>query len=388
MTLRRLRWLLLPLSAAAALVVMVLPPRTLPESFTLFGALLGYGGVRWQQSVRDEHRWSVWRARERLREAIGAREHGAADVRASRAAAAIRSAREPVVVVRDGDVPEAAARAWLDAAERELALVPRAGVTGVPVIVALHTRVPLEVTGWNRSETLRNRFQYDGGGTHVCIVDVVFPVKGERGHDRFDVPQGLSGRVLGRCVLYARYGLPGPEVRRWAGLDARWAERWSWWYGEVGMFVPQRLPPDTLLFRPEYFGSVPWAELACFRGVDAHCVALAGLASTSVPGRAREFYYYGWGFQRSADGLVADAILNRGAERFVSFWTSPLRPDSALHLAYGVPAGALARAAFSRRFVPEPTAQSSFGELLVAAGWVVALGVLAMGLAWRREMDL
>jgi hypothetical protein len=387
MTLRRLQWLLYPLGAAAALAVLALPPRALPEEAGLVSALLGFGGGTWHGSVADQHRWSIDRLRQQLRDGIGARAHGAADLLASRTARALRSAGELVIIVRDGDVPEGAARAWLRAVERELARVPRASTKGAPVIVALHTKSPSELSYSTNGQTQSGRFQFGEGGTHACIVDIVFPKKGERGRGRFDVPQGLSGRVLGRCALYARYGFPGLDVQRWAGLERRWTERWSWWYGGEGLFVPQRSAPDTLHFRPEYGGGVAWTELGCFRGVDAYCAAIFGLGSRAAVERARNVYYYGWGYSPPSDRLVADVILHRGPERFVKFWSSSLPVDSALSGAYGASAGALAREAFSRRFLPEPPAQPSGAQMLASVGWAIALAVLAMVLSWRREMD-
>ncbi|MGD0483047.1 MAG: hypothetical protein ABSB58_00175 [Gemmatimonadales bacterium] len=386
MTLRRLRWLLYPLFAAVALAVLALPPRAVPEKVGLVSSLLGFGGATWRESVRDRHRWSIDRMRQRLRADVTARTHGAADVLASRTARALRLAGESVVMVRDGDVPDAAARAWLRAVERELATVPRAATRGAPVIVALHTRSPNESSYSTSGEPQSGRFQFGDGGTRACIVDILFPKKGERGRGRFDVPQGLSGRVLGRCALYARYGFPGLDVQRWAGLEARWSGMRSWWYGGVGMFVPQRFAPDTLHFRPTY-GGVAWTELGCFRGVDSYCAALFGLGSRAAIERARDIYYYGWEYGPPSDRLVADVILHRGPDRFVKFWTSSLPADSALSAAYGVPAGALAREAFSRRFLPEPPAQPGGAMMLVSVGWAIALAVLAMVLSWRREMD-
>lgn len=387
MTLHRLRWLLYPLVAAAALAVLALPPRALPEGFGLVGSLLGYGGGTWHGRVRDHHRSSVELLRQQLLGGVRARIHGADDVRASRTARAIRSASEPsVVVVRDGDVPEAAARAWLRAAERELAPVPRASTRGAPVIVALHTRLPVVMSYGSSPETQAARFEFGEGGTRACIVDILFPTKGQRGRGRFDLPQGLGGSLLGRCALYARYGFPGVEVQRWAGLDARWSGRWSWWYGDEGMFAPQRFAPDTLRFRPLY-GGVAWTELGCFRGVDAYCAALFGLGSRAAAARARDLYYYGWGYRPSADRLVAEVVLHREPSRFVTFWTSGLPADSALSAAYGVPAGTLAREAFSRRYLPEPPAQPSGAMMLVSVGWAIVLAAFAMALSWRREMD-
>jgi hypothetical protein len=384
-TLRRLRWLLAPLLAIVALAVLVLPPRPLPEKITLLGAVLGLEGRQWRQDVQDEHRLAIERSRDRVRDAIHARSHGAADVLAAASPRALRSADGLLVVVRDLDVPDTAARAWLRVAERELALVPPADTRGVPVVVALHTKGPVGVYSAG-SETLRDRFQFEAGPTRACIVDIVFPRGRPRGQGRFEVPRGISGGVLGRCALYARYGFPGAGVRDWAGLAPYWSGRWWWWYGDESVFDPRRQPPDTVRYQQEW-GGVPWAELGCLRGRDEYCASLAGLSRDGTLPRGWNYpyyYYYGGG----ADRLPAELILQRGADRFVRFWSSDLVPDSALHLVYGVPAGALARELFARRFVAEPSVQPGAARLLVAFGWVVALGALAMALAWRREMDV
>jgi len=387
MTLRRLRWLIVPLVAGAALAVLILPPRALPDRGTFVGELLGIGSGPWRQNAQEEHRWSVGFARDGLRGLIAARAHGAADVHAAGSLRALRSSSEPIAIVRDAEVPESVARVWLQAAEAELALAPRTGTRGVPVIVALHTRSPFDRADWMTSETVVDRFQFESGPTRACIVDVVFRKQASRVSGRFDLPKGLGRGVLGRCALYARFGFPGAAVGRWAGLSARWSGP-SWWYSGEGMFVSRRLAQDTLRYRVQY-GEVPWAELACFRGLDLYCASIGGLVSAPGVGRGSRYYYYyyGWRGLPTTDRFVADLVLERGPERFAMFWGSALPPDSALHLVYGAPAGVLVRAEYARRFVPEPLAQPSAAGLLVAAGWVLALGAVAMALAWRREMD-
>lgn len=389
MTLRRLRWILLPGGVAAVLAVLALPPRPMPEQVTLASAALGLEGRQWRQDPEEAHYQAVGRAREHLVQRISAREHGAADLRASASPRALRSGVEPLVVVRDADVPDTAAHAWLRAAERELALVPRADAPSVPVVVALHTSGPVPFAGAMLSETLRDRFEYQAGATRACIVDIVFPRQPRsRERGRFEVPRGVSGGVLGRCALYARFGFPGRGAQRWAGLGRSWSGRWWWWYGDESMFVPHRVTRDTVRFR-FVWGGVPWAELGCLRGRDDYCESLAGLeGGPRLPWEWSFGYDYGWGSQGTVDRVVADLILERGTARFARFWSSPLPADSALSEAYGVPAGALVRGAFSLRLVPAPTAQPGGAKLLVAGGWVILLGVLAMALSWRREMDL
>ncbi len=393
MTLRRLRWVLVPLLAALALAALVLPPRDLPERPGLVAAFLGLGGGLWRRKVADEHEWSVEAAHDRLRESIMARAHGAADVLAARSAGAMRSTVEPVVVlVRDRDVPAPQAQAWLRAAEAELHAVPAAAPGGVPVVVALHTRDPRSDTILPDRQYLSvYRFESDGSAGRACIVDVVLPTKGLENQGRFDVPSWARGRLLGRCVFYGRWGFPGREVGKWAGLGRRWSREWSWWYGDRPLFGRGLARRDTLYWRQPWAGAVPWGELACLRSADAYCLPLVGLGDPAVLGRSQSYFLYGlgwgYGYGAAADRLVAKLIQERGVARFAAFWSSPLPPDSALSMAYGVPAGGLAREALALRYVAAPLAQPGAGKLLVAAGWVLALGVLAMALSWRREMD-
>jgi hypothetical protein len=384
MTLKRLRWVLVPMLAAVALAVLVLPPRPIPEGFTLVGSLLGVGGRPWEPNVSGEHRWAIEQIRDKLRSTLAARQHGAADLQASHSPRALRSVRGPLVVVRDAEVPDTAARAWLRVAETELERFPPVGTPGVPVVLALHVRYPGDRDRAPAHETVRDLVQYDGGTTRACIVDVVFPPADSRRHGRFEVPWALRGNVLGRCALYARYGFPGPLVGRWAGVPTSWSGRWWWYYwpGE-GLLAPRTVPPDTVRFLSNRRGGAQVMELGCLRGVDRYCAAMAGLVGDV--GRARDLYY--WGYRGAGDAFLGTLLPEHSAAQFVRFWTSDLAPDSALHLAYGVPAGGLARQAFAHYMVPEASVQIGAPRMLISAGWVIGLAALAVLLSWRREMD-
>ena len=383
MTLRRLRWILLPVLGAAALAVVILPPRPLPQSYALLPYALGFERNQFAEDVQMLHRRIVRVSRDRLREAVAARLHGAADVRASHDARSLRSVREPIVVVRDADVPEAVARRWLGSVERELALFPRASGAGVPLILALHTRDPRTPPGGNGSSyTYAARFQYASGTERACIVDVGLLGRWEARHDRFDMPEWLRGEVVGRCGFYARYGFPGPDVRRWAGLGSRWTREW---FGAAGVFARPRGAPDTVAWRGPY-GGVPWQELTCLRGAAPSCERLAGLRPSSR-GWMDLYDYYGRWFDEGPHRIIAWLITQRGPERFASFWASPLPVDSALRAAYGLQAGALVSDVLSHRMVPAPLAQPRAAAFAVSFGWVLVLAGVAMGLSWRREMD-
>jgi len=392
MTLRSLRWVLLPLLAAAVLAVLTLPPRPMPETGTLVPAFLGIGGGASHGNIEQEHDWAVEKARSRLRETVAARVHAEADLLAARSAGALRSrGGAALVLVRDRDVPETAARAWLSGAEEDAAALPGAVDAGATVVVALHTRDPRPDTeGYETREPAIYRYAFEGRSGRACIVDVVLPAKAAEGRTRFDVPGWAKRGLLGRCVFYATWGFPGREVGTWVGLEPRWSREWSWWFGGAWLFVRHQAPRDSIAWRGYYWGGVPWAELACMRGVDVYCRALARLGSTVALGRSPSVYSYydEWRYGSGGDRLVADVIARRGSERFAAFWKSPLAPDSAFALAYGVSAGVLVREMWWRHYVPEPLAEMGAGKLLIAAGWVIVLGLLATGLSWRREMDL
>lgn len=387
MNLRRMRWALLPLLAAAALAVLVLPPRPLPQRFVLGSYLLGFWTEDRSPDVERMHLRTLRVARERLRGEILVRAHGAADVRASREARALRSTHQPLVVVRDADVPDTTARRWLASAERELGFIPRASGTGVPVILALHTKHPQTDSGTVATFGPVVRYQYADRSDSACIVEVVFARRLEADRGRFDVPNGLKGDILGRCGLYARYGFPGPGVGRWAGLPSRWVARWTW-FGAAGLFAPRRTPPDTVAWRSRY-GGVPWRVLTCLRGTPANCTRVTGLASPALLELADLYFegFYG-SDQLSPPSVLAALITQRGPDRFARFWSSSLPADSALEAVYGQPAGAIVRQALGREFVPAPRGQPRRAAFAVSLGWLLVMAGIAMALSWRREMDL
>jgi len=372
------------LLAVAIVVVVVLPPRPVPDQCDFAAAVLGFSCRNWYGGTGD-YTAKVRRARNRFADAIAARPHGAADVRASRGPLALRSTREPVVVVRDPDVPIDAAREWLRDAEMELAVYPRATSVGVPVIIGLHTARVFPDSERNRNYGAA-RLLYTEGRDTACIADVVLHLS-RVGSQLFPKefwrlrPGGWDGRRIGRCALYARYGVPGAGVQAWYGL----LPRWQWTYdGSLRVELARRATPRRPIDWQQVFflewGSYDWPGfLACLNSG----VACEGIFNV-LKGRDTEQ----WSYREDKAILIADLLKSRGPDRFVRFWRSSLPVDSALQEGYGVPVGVLGREALLRRVIPRPPAGPHRGAVATSVVWLAGLLGLAMVLSRRQTMGL
>lgn len=373
------RWAIAAGTIVALILVAALPPRPVPDEPTLLSSLMGlryYGGWRWRG---DRHRFTVERTVHALARHVRARQHGAAVVGSGGAnRRSLSSEREPLRVVYDASIPPSAARELLASAERELALYPRSGA-GIPVVVELTAVWPYSDI-WSPGV---GRMVVEGPQP-TCLVTRFFS-RVDANKNAYVVPVDLRGIVLDRCALYARYGLPGEQVRNWLGLRDAWAD--TWFSTSVSASLRRanwRMLPDTV----EWFGS-DWgigaalSSVQCLRGNDLECETLTGVR----PGPLRRDYWYWYDYgPLDANLIAAHLIANRPAEAFARFWRSDLPVDSALAQAYGMPAGALVREAMLRRWVPPAPARVGPLRLLTASAWVlVALGLAWLG-AWRKEI--
>jgi hypothetical protein len=365
--------------AAAVLALVALPPRPIAEEYSFVASLLGLSYRTWNPEGAS-YSMLVHRVRDRYREAIAARAHGAADVRESRGPLALRSAREPLVVVRDPDVPIGIATEWLREAERELSLFPRAASGGVPVIIGLHTRSFASAFGYPSRLIMGARMLYTEGRDTACIADIRLP-----GRDTALIPAFYwhvrsdwgESRVMGRCALYARYGIPGPGVRAWYGL----ATQWEWTDdGSLRLYMARRDIRRQQLERTSEWGNrVPAEYLMCLDNGVA-CEGIFGLRVV----RDRDQWYY----RRNEASLIAGLLTSGGPERFTAFWRSELPVDSALQRAYGASVGSVGRTVLLRRFIPPEPSGPHRGAAGTSVVWLAGLLGLAMVLSRRQTMGL
>jgi len=365
---------------AALVLVAALPPRPAPDKPTILATLMGfqYYGGWWERG--DRHRQTVVRTTQVLARHVRAREHGATVVSGDGAnRRSIASERESLRVVYDAGIPSSAAREWLASAERELALYPRFG-EGIPVVMELTAVWPYPGDRWSQPYGV-GRMVVEGPRP-TCLVTRFFSREVAQ-KNAYGIPVNLRGVVLDRCALYARYGLPGGEVRNWLGLREAWAN--TWYRTEVSASLRRaswRTLPDTVeWFRADWWVGEALSTVQCLRGNDSTCEAVAAIRPTrNVPGS-----WYGSSIF-AAERVAAYLLAAQPTEAFVRFWRSELPVADALASAYGAPAGALVRRAMSRQYAAPARAHTSVGRLLLAPVWIL----VALGLAWvgsrRKEV--
>ena len=378
MTQRRLA---IAVCAIAALVlVAALPPRPAPDKPTILTSLMGFGyyGSWWWRGGR--HRLTVERTVHTLARHIRAREHGAAVLRGDGAnRRSISSERESLRVVYDAGIPPRAAREWLASAERELALYPRSGA-GIPVVIELAAAWPYPGNRWSQAYSVGRMVVERPRPT--CLVTRFFS-RADAEKNGYGVPVDLRGVVLDRCALYARYGLPGAQVRNWLGLGDAWANTWF----RTGVSASLRratwrtLPDTVELFRADWWIGEALSAVQCLRGDDSTCEVVAAIRPTrNAPGS-----WYGAGIF-AAERVAAHLLASQPTEAFVRFWRSDLPVADALESAYGARAGALVRRALSRQYAPPAKAHTSIGRLVLAPAWILAvLGLASVGVR-RKEV--
>ncbi len=380
MALKRWRWVLGPVLAAAVVLVVALPPRVPigegPGSW-LFGPTYDV----WVSSnphaaaVRDAVRQMRWRLREQaLADSIA---------RAARGPGAMRSADGAVTVTYGRGVSRDSARMWLEAAIAELELYPAGGARGLPVVVAVSSaRETRRDTPENRMLASEEVLRLDAvaGSTGACVILLNPNLAQAARYARGLVARDASGRPLGRfldiCALYGRFGVPGAAV-------AAWSSRGPAWYWSGYDRLSRRMQEARRVLRVDtvssaawegslWGGYVQWAPIACLRGGAATCARLAGFAGQ------RRAYWWSEGLTR---GQLLTWLLATGTPaQFAAFWGSPLSTAHALEAAYGRPAGQLALEAFRHWWsAPSPGGPTAGARVLLAG---LAWAALALGLAF------
>ena len=249
----------------------------------------------------------------------------------------------------------------------------------------------------------------------TCVV-VVSSVSFGQGRRRPRSPGADSAlvrtldRSVGVCALYAKYGAPGPAIRRWLTSE-------SWRQAAVVTSVRRRAlhaNPDAKLVvdpRPTSRASTAFAgqrtfenwygewrfgvpAIACLGGSDEMCATPMRSPNPIAPDRrlavlpagvirlARSSLSIEWD-----DQLMAALEDQLGPERFAAFWTSAKAPEEAILDASGKPVGALIKAHLLSQF---PPAESS--PWPTAFEWLVQLtllgGVIGAMIAGNRRRYL
>jgi hypothetical protein len=377
--------------AAAAIAVTILPPRG-PSTEGFVGSFFGWSHTDYVP--RDPSGDAIHAAASTLRWRFVESSLAESIVTVARLPGALRSTDGAITVVYAPTITRDSARIWLAAASSELALVPQAGVRGLPVVVALARWLPARSTASREQRLLSGQtflgLQGVAGTSGACVVVLNLGHPHPEWYVRELMAHDASGRPLGRfldaCALYGRFGVPGRGVSAWADRGPEW-----YWggYDQLSRRMQdarRRLRPDTVtaewVYSAFWRGEVQWAPLACLRGGEAVCVRIAGLEPS-----VRGFWWYD---RLTRSQLFAWLLVNRKPSEFAAFWRSDLPPARALQEAYGEPAGKLVRSAFAHWTVAPDIGGPRAGARIVLAGFAwgaVALGLaLTVGRRWSAEI--
>ena len=390
MALKRWRWVLGPVFAAALVMVVALPPRT-PAFQSFIASFFGQGydeGVPVHPGA-DAVARAVYAQRWELSE----QELADSLARVARSPRALRSADGAVTVVYGRPFTSDSARVWLEAAAAELALYPETGRSRIPVVVALFI-------GSARRDDARVSYRFDqpvvglleatmSSGACVVVLNLagVRPNWFARGLLAHNAAGRALGRFLGSCALYGRYGVPGTAVAKWAEAG------YSWYYWDNLDGLSRRLQEAQRAIRRDtidaawsysnfWQGGVLWAPIACLRGGTSTCTRIAGLSSM-------RYDSYWWSNRVTPSETLAWLLTSGTPRQFTAFWQSSLPPAQAIEAAYGKPAGQVVLEAYRHwTSPPEPGGpRASPRVVVVGMGWaVVALALAIMvGRRWQTE---
>lgn len=277
------------------------------------------------------------------------------------------------------------------------------GVTKVSVGLVMITSEQLRTEARGDPVSLRNLSSFllpDSLDRRVCVR----MVEVQATYLASVLKQGLLAPMLqgslGPCAFYARFGAPGPRVRRW--LDARGHDvaLLPSWNRTPGGGQPFEIQPEQQAWIAHLLREGPWISvyalpfetIRCALGRVEACLARIRRGDSDspnpiVPGRAAERWDLRQQQLIGADQLLARVLATAGPERFADFWTTTLPVDSALTLALGEPVGEWT-ARWQRNQVPflrvgpAPRLASVLMGLLVSG---VAVGT-AMAIGRRREV--
>ncbi|MFI5208302.1 MAG: hypothetical protein ACHQX4_09815 [Gemmatimonadales bacterium] len=384
----------------ALALAVILPSRPYPEPGEALSALYPVEYWWWRTQYRNTLDNTLFDLRNRHRAAVMADSLFAL----TNGPRAVKSADGALTVLYEQPLGADSARVWLAMLERELALAPRGTGAGVPVVVALKSapskRNPRGAEGeavgrdgaaredpWVAMRFVSPRAERPTCFVALRLVDLKPGQNANPGEliERDSRTGAARTAVLDRCLIYARFGVPGAQVERWAGRRVDVRRWWSQgdnlsWALEAGRQSRARDEMISNLSPREL--SDYWADplnSSCVRGSSVLCLKSVGLIAD--PTLRGESYWMG-NVRRS---LIAELILKDPA-RFERFWRSAEPPTVALEKAYGRPAGEIVgewkRSAFS-----VPALGPRTPALLSSLGWAVLAIGLSLLTAHRRQVS-
>jgi hypothetical protein len=217
----------------------------------------------------------------------------------------------------------------------------------------------------------------------------------ENAGSRFQMSQVMSWvrNSLGPCAFYARFGAPGPRVRRWLNANRFDVAETSDWSGIRRIGDEDEFEPrfGSAWWYMELY-SIPYNTLACLSGRISACTRALqqGDQETGTPLHRVVSPSYSWRLSQgrliNQDRFLASVFRKSGETDFQEFWTTTLPVDSALTLALHEPA-----AGWSQRWQLEGARAPRLGAaaplsamLLATLVAVLVLGGAAYATRWRQ----
>lgn len=388
MALKRWRWLVGPVVAAALVAIVILPPGVPTRPVSLFGLgswAVWYPDYFGADTGRSQFRADVQAARSEQRTRLLHATLADSIVAVARGPRAFHSRDGLVSVVYEAPLTPDSARFWLEAVTHELDLYPRGPTAGMPLVVALLSS-PVRADPANRATFEWGVWELldQTASTGTCVVTVNLLT---RSWGRLAVGRDLDRRpvshLLGACALYARFGAPGGGVARW--METAW-RRYYYWGDPLTTQLQEarrRVLPNRTLGDLDWlwYSDVRWLVGGCLSGAESLCVRAAGLD----PEPGSPFLYR----LLPRSQIVAYLLATGTAQQFAAFWHSSERPAAAMAAAFGEPAARLSASAI-RHWYTLPASARPWGNArdeLAGLAWLVLalLVAVAAGRRWKVE---
>jgi hypothetical protein len=385
--LSRWRWIWGPALAIVLLAVLLLPGRGALASGGILQLLQGDREMSFPPgSFRNDVQGALRTQHARLRSL----QRADSIVAALRGPRVLRGRAPNVALVYETPLTSADARAWLDAAEKELAQYRSPSPAGSPLVVALYSNPARARTPEFKNYFWRIRRRLSDSLQTTCTVEVNLVPWGRAPRRSQRAAKPLRA-FLGLCGLARTFGPPGAQVARWMGVGTSFlgdfgdAPAWNTALAEAAVTVPRRQVerPEVTVGQAgwQWFWGTPWVPIGCLHGAPSLCERNAHL-------RGGAGVWWGYADPRTTQ-VVAHLLRTGTPAQFAAFWRSPLPVGDALERAYGRPAGQLAYEAFSHWYYAAPGGpRAEPRPLLAGLFWAVAALALALVAGRRRTTEI